>query len=764
MTDTIVRLALEYYGDPTTGKPISNSSVFIGNPDTDPEVLGNRKAVTLRQEDGTEVPITGAGQPLITGSGGYIIYNGSPVQVLTNGNYSIKVLRSNGSQAFFVENAFDGAPVTADQVAFQKATIAAATADDSLADNFGGFVSVAEYTAGFPINRSYEIKAGSSAGILGLVHNSDTASLFHLELVAGTALDARVFGYQNVGTAMSEVLNRAIAGAASVGQSLFVQPGPAIIDAKVFIGDGNPNGSCDGTRLVLMPGCVWTQTTTPDYNYMVTANDVDDVVIDAYGATLDGNIFNIVGWPAYGTTNLAGAPSIRPMNLNIGDTAATTNITVKGWEIKDALQDNVYMRSLNSDVTLQDLILTGAGRNNHSLVTGTNVTGRRLKLRNARQWFTDDFGYGIDIEPNAASEVLKNIRYYDCEAEENYDGGYNVLIANLTVASTEDVDIKFFNCVNDKSGWDTNAGAFHNNLSSGFEYRGPTAGATISTYIDFVKCITKNDGRYGLFITRNGDNLGRLTADIHCEDWNRQASSSPANVGAVAIKSLETGDQTFAVHLQGTMRKKDRVAGEFIITHASFGDSEYDNVWFGSIQVSGALDPRVEGVAGLTASNMLGSGALRRGPKSSFNLKPYAVHVAGTTQSIPNNVATALIFSTESGGSNYNFGRDFDLASDKWTPKEPGFYLVTVQHKYTTAVDNSRVYISMDENPDTGTFAEIARQESTMTTNANQNILFQQTILVKDLDFIYLVRALQATGASRDLNGLIFTATKFSNI
>lgn len=148
MANNIVRLPLGYFADPTKGRPVFNGSVFIGNPDTDPEILGNRKTVTLRQEDGTEVPISGPGQPLLTGSGGVILYNGSPVQVLTDGNYSIKVLNSSGAQVYFIENALDGEPITTDSTIAVKnfATLALAVADTSLVD--GDTLDLAERTTG----------------------------------------------------------------------------------------------------------------------------------------------------------------------------------------------------------------------------------------------------------------------------------------------------------------------------------------------------------------------------------------------------------------------------------------------------------------------------------------------------------------------------------------------------------------------------------------------------------------------------------------
>jgi hypothetical protein len=69
-----------------------------------------------------------------------------------------------------------------------KATIAAAKADDDLANFVGGFVRIVEETAGKPADRLYLIVAGagSASGIFTLV--SDTAGLFHLKLVQNNAV------------------------------------------------------------------------------------------------------------------------------------------------------------------------------------------------------------------------------------------------------------------------------------------------------------------------------------------------------------------------------------------------------------------------------------------------------------------------------------------------------------------------------------------------------------------------------------------------
>ena len=102
---TVVTLAPEYYPDPTKGRPVFNGSIFIGEPDTDPEIAANQKQVTAFQEDGGQVPVA---QPVRTGAGGVPSINGSPVQLVVDGEYSIKVLNSVGSQVYYAPQLIGG--------------------------------------------------------------------------------------------------------------------------------------------------------------------------------------------------------------------------------------------------------------------------------------------------------------------------------------------------------------------------------------------------------------------------------------------------------------------------------------------------------------------------------------------------------------------------------------------------------------------------------------------------------------------------------
>ena len=95
----IVQLNPEYFPDPSKGKPIALGDVYVGEPDTDPEIVSNQKTISVQEEDGT---ITAVSQPVTLGAGGVPLYNGSPVTLLTDGDYSLKLLNSAGSQVYYI--------------------------------------------------------------------------------------------------------------------------------------------------------------------------------------------------------------------------------------------------------------------------------------------------------------------------------------------------------------------------------------------------------------------------------------------------------------------------------------------------------------------------------------------------------------------------------------------------------------------------------------------------------------------------------------
>lgn len=94
-----VVLGPEYFPNPTAGRPVSGAQIYVGEPDTDPEILANQKTVSVLKEDGLTVSVS---QPVECGAGGVPLYNGSPVSLLVDGSYSIKVLDASGTQIYYV--------------------------------------------------------------------------------------------------------------------------------------------------------------------------------------------------------------------------------------------------------------------------------------------------------------------------------------------------------------------------------------------------------------------------------------------------------------------------------------------------------------------------------------------------------------------------------------------------------------------------------------------------------------------------------------
>lgn len=110
-----------YYNNRNKTGPLFNGFIYVGEPDLDPTIGANQKAVTAKQEDGTQVPIA---QPIRTNSGGYAVdISGNPVVLLVDGNYSIRVNDKQGGLALEQSDVNDGVPLTAEDLLSNGGTI-----------------------------------------------------------------------------------------------------------------------------------------------------------------------------------------------------------------------------------------------------------------------------------------------------------------------------------------------------------------------------------------------------------------------------------------------------------------------------------------------------------------------------------------------------------------------------------------------------------------------------------------------------------------
>lgn len=95
----IVQLSPGYFPNSGIGRPLSNADIYVGKPDLDPEIVANQKQLSVQQENGTIVNVP---QPISTSAGGVPQYLGSSVTLLVEGDYSLKVNNSSGSQIYYV--------------------------------------------------------------------------------------------------------------------------------------------------------------------------------------------------------------------------------------------------------------------------------------------------------------------------------------------------------------------------------------------------------------------------------------------------------------------------------------------------------------------------------------------------------------------------------------------------------------------------------------------------------------------------------------
>ncbi len=101
----VVELTPQYFPNPESSRALSNGKIYVGKVDLDPVIPANQKQISVLQESGATVEVS---QPISTSSGGVPIYNGSPVTILVDGDYSLKVVTSSEAQVYYVPAVITG--------------------------------------------------------------------------------------------------------------------------------------------------------------------------------------------------------------------------------------------------------------------------------------------------------------------------------------------------------------------------------------------------------------------------------------------------------------------------------------------------------------------------------------------------------------------------------------------------------------------------------------------------------------------------------
>lgn len=99
--NVVVSMPSQLFTAARSFKALSGGKIYIGKIDTDPSIPSNQIQVYISNEDGSSVPVA---QPLLIGTSGYPVYNGSIAKFVTQEGHSMAVYDAYGAQQFYFPN------------------------------------------------------------------------------------------------------------------------------------------------------------------------------------------------------------------------------------------------------------------------------------------------------------------------------------------------------------------------------------------------------------------------------------------------------------------------------------------------------------------------------------------------------------------------------------------------------------------------------------------------------------------------------------
>jgi hypothetical protein len=180
-----------------------------------------------------------------------------------------------------------------------------------------------------------------------------------------------------------------------------------------------------------------------------TAADVSNLTISGYGATIRmnkddyivGKVLLDYGWHRWFGQYEKGEWR---MALWLG---GCTNVKVYGLTLRDSGGDGIYVaggatQAYCKDIYLKDVVCDNNYRQGISVISADGLVVEGCVFQ--RTWGTPPCA-GVDLEPDVATEMLRNIVFRNCLFKDNYGDGIEVFLSNLT-ADSGDVSILFDNC------------------------------------------------------------------------------------------------------------------------------------------------------------------------------------------------------------------------------------------------------------------------------------------------------------------------------
>ena len=124
----------------------------------------------------------------------------------------------------------------------------------------------------------------------------------------------------------------------------------------------------------------------------------------------------------------------------------STNIVIENIKLINGWGDGLYINNA-TDVKTHNLIIDNCRRNGISVISATNYLSDNDSISNING---TDPQFGVDVEPNSATDVLKNIVFRNLHTTSCTKGGFVAALDNLN-ATSNPVNIKLINYLDTSS-------------------------------------------------------------------------------------------------------------------------------------------------------------------------------------------------------------------------------------------------------------------------------------------------------------------------
>lgn len=344
-----VNLSVEYFANPSIGRALSLADIYVGEVGLDPKIPANQKTISVLQEDGTTVAVA---QPITTSAGGCPLYLGSPVTILVEGAYSLRVDDNTGAQVYYVPE--NGTPMLSESVVESIADLRAVT----YTPVDGSVVSVLGYTAATEnkdwrfrwtdSNMSTEVLSDPLFGIYVPLTGEDGSGGAWIRLREGNNVVADWWGAGSGGSDDSDAIIAAITYAKEMRESLgvlrvFVEfPSPEyntvapipFVKGVPLIGVGEQGASfyCTGSGAVIYSATYSAGVFTDTLDALVAevqsgAKEVNNAGLYNIYAEHRGVISGVAGSGASwtGVIDLVGCPDVTIDGVSCNSETDNTN-------------------------------------------------------------------------------------------------------------------------------------------------------------------------------------------------------------------------------------------------------------------------------------------------------------------------------------------------------------------------------------------------------------------------------------------------------